>query len=185
MKGVVPPSLSLPAFLAVRASCRSNCNALCVMDTSFVRDSGREAWVCPYSSFSIAFFPSWNFLRGEIVVFPHQQAEVQAGYHAALLFQPHSAPALRHCSWEVPGEASPLFHNSLPPPSPHCQSVCPQLEQSRVMLGPPQPWPHCFPLPLMRLPAWQDIQGCPADPSPGTTLPVLRQGLISLAAATK
>lgn len=128
LKGVVPPSLSLSAFLAVWASCRSNCNALCVMGTSFVRDSGQEVWVCPYSSFPIGFFPSWIFLGGEITVFLHQQRQerCKAACHAALLFQP-------------------FFHSSLAPPSPHCHSVCPQLVQSRVMLGPPHPWPCCFP----------------------------------------
>lgn len=138
--------ISLPAFLAVWASCRSNCSALYVTGTSFVRDSGREAWVCPYSSFSIAFFPSWIFLGGEIVVSSSTEAgEGQAAWRAALLFQPHAAPALQCCSREVLGEISSIFHSSLPPPPPHCQSVCPQLEQSRVMLSPPHPWPHCFP----------------------------------------
>lgn len=103
LKGVFPPSLSLPAFLAVWASCRSNCDALCAMGTSFVRDSGPEAWVCPYSSSSTGFFPSWIFFRGEMVVFPHQQRQERCRQHA-MLPSPFSPVQLQLCG-TAPGRS--------------------------------------------------------------------------------
>lgn len=149
------------------------------MGTSFVRNSGQEAWVCPYFSFPIGFFPSWIFLRGEMTVFSHQQRQERC--------PPLSAPCSTSTAMFLGGPTesfSPL--PQFPAPSFSSLPVC--MSSSGAVkghAGPPSPMASLLSLPLMRLPAWQDIQGCPTDPSPGTALPVLPQGLISLAAATK
>lgn len=88
---------------------------------------------------------------------------------------------------EVPGDASPFSHHSLPPSSSSVPVCVSSDGAAEGHVGPPSPMASLPPLPLMHLPAGCDVQGCPADPSPRACLLCLlcRQGLISLATATK
>ena len=98
------------------------------------------------------------------------------------------AAPLLGCPWEVPRDASPFLHHSLLAPLLLLTAGLRVLSQrGQGSRRAPITDGLAPPLPLMGLPARPDVQGCPTDPGPRACLLCLlcRQGLISLAAATK